>query len=113
MSIQLETNQKAAFQEKILAIWHEAHGGNAGKISSSWGEDRVVIMIEEALFKIEHLLAQSTQGSQVVEEYVRQILIAGINEEKEALEKILNNSIESVTVNAALNESYIMLIFKL
>ena len=113
MSIHLETDRKAAFQEKILTIWHEAHGANAGKISSSWGEDRVVIMIEDALFKIEHLLAQSKQGSQVVEEYVRQILIAGINDEKEALEEILNNSIESITVNAALNESYIMLIFKL
>lgn len=113
MSIHLETDQKTAFQEKVLKIWREAHGGNAGKISSSWGEDRVVIMIEEALFKIEHLLAQSNQGSQVVEEYVRQILLEGVNEEKSTLEKMLNNNIKSITVNAALTESYIMLIFKL
>lgn len=100
------------FEQAILKIWHSAHGQDSDTISSTWGEERVVVMLEGILFKGEQMLAESQQGREVLERYVHELLQDSVEEELDNLSQLLGREIDSVGVNVSLGERLAMLIFR-
>lgn len=114
MKITFPTEQvQIDFEQCVLQAWHEAHGGNVGQISLSWGEDRVVVMIEEVLFAGEQLLTQSKQGSEVLQQYMRELLNYIADSQAERLSYLLQRDITSTSVSVNTWESWVMFIFRL
>ncbi len=114
MSIAFPTQSvKTEFEQNVLQGWHEAHGLNAGNVTSSWGEDRVIVMIEDALFKGEHLLTQSETGNAVLKKYVEELLGYIANEQAETLSKLLQREIVSTSFSVNTPERWVMFIFRL
>ncbi|MDX1613810.1 MAG: Na-translocating system protein MpsC family protein [Candidatus Promineifilaceae bacterium] len=101
----------SAFEQHLLHAWHEAHGRDGGRISTSWGADRVVAMIENAFFKGERLLTQSEQGNHVLEQYVRELLAHVIATHEEELSVLLDRRIVSTSYSVNTREGWVMFIF--
>lgn len=114
MTVVLPTEQvQVAFEQYVLQGWHEAHGVDGGRVCASWGEDRVVVMIEDVLFEAERLLTQSEQGKVVLEEYVRGLMGVVIEERAQRLSELLGREIVSASVSVHMVEQWVMFIFRL
>jgi uncharacterized protein YbcI len=101
------------FQQQILHAWHEAHGIDNGRVHLSWGEDRVVVIIENALFKGEQLLVQSEQGNAVFEQYVNELLAYIVEEQRSTLSRLLEREITDASFSANVQEHWVMIVFRL
>ena len=106
------TDRQLDFENAILNIWHDSHGENVGEIVSSWGNDRVMIMIENALFEGEQRMAATEQGSEMLGNYVRELLQEGLAEERGTLSEILGRSIDSISINVNIAEQLVMIIVR-
>jgi len=104
---------QADFERCVLQGWHQAHGVDAGRVSASWGEDRVVVMIEDVLFKGERLLTQSEQGRAVLEQYVQALLATVVEEQMRTLSGLLRQEIVSTSISVNTSERWVMIIFRL
>ncbi|MEM7332016.1 MAG: Na-translocating system protein MpsC family protein [Chloroflexota bacterium] len=114
MSIAFPTQPiKMQFEQNVLQGWHDAHGLDAGNVTSSWGDDRVIVMIEDALFKGEHLLTQSETGNAVLKKYVEELLSYIANEHAGDLSNLLQRQIISTSFSINTLESWVMFIFRL
>jgi len=102
-----------AFEERVLRAWHEAHGAGAGTVSSSWGTDRVVVMIDDALLKGEWLLAQSAAGREMLEKYVNALLAYVVSEERAGLDALLPQRIMAASGSVNSEERWVMFVFRL
>lgn len=100
-------------EQRVLTAWHAAHGKDAGQVSSSWGEDRVVVMIEDMLFKGEQLLVQSEYGNVMFEQYVQALLNYVIETQTAVLSDLLPHAITSTSMSVNTREGWVMFIFKL
>jgi uncharacterized protein YbcI len=100
-------------EQQILQAWHEAHGMNKGQVSSSWGKDRVVVMIENALCKSETLLVQNKQGNDLLEQYVYKIAHYIINTHHQTFAQLLQQKLASISISMNLSEQWVMFIFRL
>ena len=101
------------FEQQILRAWHDAHGLDNGRVHLSWGEDRVVVIIENVLFKGEQLLVQSEQGNAVFEQYVNELLAYVIEEQKTTLSRLLEREITDASFSANIPEYWVMMVFRL
>lgn len=106
-------NIQAAFEQQILQAWREAHGADTGTIHTSWGEDRVVVMIEDVLLKGERLLAQSAAGKAVLDDYVSHLLAYVVEEQSKPLAQLLPRKIVDISINTNTAEQWVMFIFRL
>lgn len=114
MSIVLpEEEVRSNFEQCILRGWHQAHGRDGGHICSSWGEDRVVVMIEDVLFKAERLLSKSEEGKVVMEQYLQELMGMVVAEQVQALSALLGREIVSTSVSANMGEQWVMFILRL
>ncbi|MEM7799949.1 MAG: Na-translocating system protein MpsC family protein [Chloroflexota bacterium] len=107
-----KTDVHNQFEQAVLKIWHNAHGQDSDTISSTWGEERIVVMLEGILFKAEQMLAESRQGREVLERYVHKLLHDAIEAELHYLSDLLGREILSFGVNVSLRERLAMLIFR-
>ena len=108
-----QENIQAAVEEQVLNAWHEAHGADTGTIHTSWGEDRVVVMIENVLLKGERLLAQSEAGKAVLDDYVEQLLTYVATEQSKALSTLLQRKIVNASISTNTAEQWVMFVFRL
>ena len=108
-----QENIQAAVEQQVLTAWHEAHGADAGTIHTSWGEDRVVVMIEDVLLKGERLIAQSEAGKAVLDDYVEQLLTYVVVEQSKALSKLLQRKIINTSISTNTAEQWVMIVFRL
>ena len=108
----MQLNQ-AAFESAVLEIWHEAHGDDSSKISSTWGQQRIGVMIENVLFKAEQMLARSEAGSEVVEKYVQRLMQDALEDNLAKLSELGGREIEAVRVKISPEERCLMAIFRL
>lgn len=114
MTLVLPSEQKQAdFAQTISQAWREAHGADKGRVHVSWGEDRVVVLIEDALLKGERLLAQSEQGKVVLEQYVQELIAQLVEEQKGTLAELLGREIIDNSVSVNTLERWITIIFRL
>ena len=100
-----------AFEAHLLQAWHEAHGRDGGRISASWGADRVVVMIENAFFEGERLLIQNEQGNHVLEQYLRELQAHVVATHEEELAALLERRIVSTSYSVNTAEGWVMFIF--
>ena len=86
---------------------------NTGNIHTSWGDDRVVVMIENVLLKGERLLVQSETGKAVFDDYVEHLLVYIVNEQSKALSSLLQREIVDASISTNTSEQWVMFIFRL
>ena len=108
-----EEEVQADFEQLILRAWQEAHGADKGRVHLSWGQDRAVVIIEDAFLKGERLLAQSEQGKAVLEEYVHKLLAHVVEEQKKTLAYLLQREIVDTSISCDSIERWVMIIFRL
>lgn len=112
MSIVLPNDSvQSSFEARVLNAWYEAHGEDSGRISTSWGEDRVVVMIEEVWFKGELLLLKDEDTTTALENYGRELLGYIVDNQARQLSKLLNREIISTSINVNAQERWVMFIF--
>ncbi|MEM8860101.1 MAG: Na-translocating system protein MpsC family protein [Chloroflexota bacterium] len=107
----VEPNQ-AKFEQTVLEIWHAAHGVDQSEISTTWGKDRIAVLVENVLFKAEKLLAESKEGSKMVGKYVHDLMCEALNEEMNILSEIAQREIASFSVSVDPTASCLMIVFK-
>ncbi len=100
------------FAQQILRAWREAHGADKGRVHLSWGQDRVVVIIEDAFLKGERLLAQSKEGKAVLEQYVHELLAHVVAEQKTTLAHLLQRKIVDTSISCDSIEQWVMIIFR-
>ena len=103
----------AQLQGRASEIIAEVTGAEAGYVSSSWGEDRIVVMIKDALFKGERLLSRSKQGNQVLEQYVHELLEYVATNQEQKLSTLLQREISSTSICMNTHEQWVMFVFRL
>ena len=106
-------NVQADFEKRILGAWREAHGTDKGSVHVSWGEDRLVVIIEDVLSKGEWLLAQSKEGKAVLEEYMEELLTHVVAELVTELSHLLKREIVTTSISTNSLERWVMIIFRL
>jgi uncharacterized protein YbcI len=100
-------------EKHILRAWHEVHGVDNSRVHLSWGEDRVVVILENALFKGEQLLVQSEQGNAVFEQYVNELLAYVVEAQRTTLSRLLEREIIDASYSANIQEYWVMMVFRL
>jgi len=114
MSIVLpEEKIQSDFEQYILHGWQQAHGTDGGHVCSSWGKDRVVVMIEDVLSKAERLLSKSEESKAVMEQYFQELMGVVVAEQAQALSALLGREIVSTSVSANIREQWVMFILRL
>jgi uncharacterized protein YbcI len=100
-------------ERQMLRAWHEAHGIDKGHVHVSWGDDHIVVIIEDAFSTAEQYMALSEEGNAVLDQYVQALLAQVAEEQKTKISHLLQRDIIHTSVSAKTAEQWVMIIFRL
>lgn len=102
---------QSRFESTILEAWHSAHGEDQAYISSNWGEDRIVVMIENVLSQAERMLVRTQVGSETIQKYIHELFEDAVRDRQGHLSQIIQQEIPSFSISVDTATRLIILVF--
>jgi hypothetical protein len=102
-----------AIERRFATAWREARGGSAGKVSSAWGQDHVVLLVEDALFAGERVLARDERGSAALKGYLEELLAVVVQRQEAGLSAVLDREVISTSFSVIMPDRLVVIIFRL
>jgi hypothetical protein len=106
-------NALATLEHGFARAWRAARGGDAGRITSAWGQSYVVLIVEDALFVGERVLAQDDRGSDALRCYLIDLLALVVEEQAAALADLVDKPVIATSLSVNLAERLVIALFRM